>query len=108
MGWSIAAEAVQVVGGYFDGVIWRWRLEDDAGEPRDVYVGISSAALALAPEMLPAATATATALRTRGRELVEEVARWPQPPTTIHVGRWSEQPSYADGFTRTVAGDGVS
>jgi hypothetical protein len=92
--WRIAADAVEVTAGYFDGAIWRWRLRDDRDAERDVYVGISAAALDARAEALPAATARA--IESRGRELVEEVALLPYPPATIHVGRWSEHPSYSD------------
>lgn len=79
MSWRIVSGPDEIAGGSFDGVRWRFRLEDAEEHAVNVTVGVSGTALAVAS--LPIETAEAIA--TRGRSAIERFLQWQEPPTGV-------------------------
>lgn len=102
MAWRIASGPDETRTGSFDGVQWRFRLEDEQGRAANVTVGVSGTALAVAS--VPPVTAEAIA--TRGRTAIERVLEWPEPPTQITFTT-EESPAVSGGVPPDESGQDV-
>lgn len=82
-GWKVVEGPIAIERPGLDARVWRWRLASD-DETRDVDVQIAGTVLAVDPETLPVLAREAA--ETRGRAVVEQLARRAtDPPAVVEV-----------------------